>query len=850
MRPVKLVLAVTLVVSCALAAYAQSDAYSQIRPLEAAVNSGSATSAQKLDLARLYIDAGRLYEATKLADAVLAEHPGDADASAVRDRAAKMLRERNDKNVSDAEARARAAGASDQDRLTLANAYYDAGSYTAAADAYARLPQSALDRDARLRRARSLAWTGRLDAAEQLYSDLLKEQSTPELQLEYGRLLSWMGASKPAVDSLTQAYDALHSEDAVVALANAKAWSGDRQGAIQLLNDYDAAHPEAAQARQLSAQLAASPDLRLERIDKLVELQPYNLALQVERARLQNEAGRYAESLRTIDFIHQHTHKNLPGLDELEKQDREQRDAARAKLDEERKAFEAQNNAMASSAQNPDQVLSLAKGYTGVGDYREAERLYDRYLRTRPDDFDARVQYARVLSWDRRWAASERQYDMLLEKEPNRADIRYERALVLSYDSEFPDAVEEFSTLTDLSSNPRGHLYPDIPAKAHYNIGQIYRWHGWNDHAVMEQNSALALDSSYQPARQELDLVRHVQPASGLGGTYTYATDSNDFTLKRIDLDAQKWTSQRMSVSLSVGRHEFSHFDQDVYANAVSAGLNYRLQDNWRLRAHVGGNFYDSGLGDRPFFGAGAEWLPNLESRFAFDYNHYDLIYDVFNLRSLGEPISPTEVNLRDALSINDFRGHYDFNSGGYWSWLADGSYGFISDSNRRTAAHGLVALRVWKAPFVAVKGDGRYLAYDFRTNRYWSPTSYHSLAGVLQVGDNIRQRFYFSVEGKYGKAWEGSVNSDIRAYEASVTVPITDVLDAVGDYGYGKSGRLDTLFGNGSTDFTNYWQRHWYVGVRVKGLFSKQDRQRAQGAYYYDATPLSGSPVLPPETH
>ena len=45
--------------------------------------------------------------------------------------------------------------------------------------------------------------------------------------------------------------------------------------------------------------------------------------------------------------------------------------------------------------------------------------------------------------------------------------------------------------------------------------------------------------------------------------------------------------------------------------------------------------------------------------------------------------------------------------------------------------------------------------------------------------------------------------------------MPITDAFDFVADYGYGKSGRFDSLLGgnSGPTDFTNYWQRHLYVG-------------------------------------
>jgi hypothetical protein len=402
-----------------------------------------------------------------------------------------------------------------------------------------------------------------------------------------------------------------------------------------------------------------------------------------------------------------------------------------------------------------------------------------------------------------------------------------------------------FSSLTDLSDNPRANLYSDVPPKAHFNLGQIYRWYGWNDHAVIEQNRALQMDSSYIPARQELDIVRHLRPTSTVEARYSTSHDSEDFTLNRLDLSGEKWTSQRTGWNAAVGRHQFQHLGDEVYAFAASGGLNYRWSDNVLARANVGANFYDQGFGTRPFWGAGVQWMPSLSTRAALDYNHYDLIYDVFTLSSLKATPGPGNINLRDALTINDVRGHYDFNSGGLLSWLADASYGFVSDTNRRTAAHGLVGFRVWKEPFIELKADGRYLAYDFRTNRYWSPTDYKSLAGVLQVGQNIRNRFFWSAELKYGNSWEGSRKSNLRAYAANLTVPVNDALDAIASYNYGRSGRLDSILGNSSTDFTTYWQRYWFVGLRAKRLFSHGDR-RAQNLYYYDNRTV-GSPVIPP---
>ncbi|HXH41012.1 MAG TPA: hypothetical protein VNN08_20460 [Thermoanaerobaculia bacterium] len=849
MRSIANIFTVAVMLSTTAALSQQPDINSRINSLEVAVNSGAATPAQQLDLARLYIQENRFYEANRLAAAVLGKEPDNADAKALNDQSARGLHEVQDRAVADAEARANRSGATDQDRLALANAYFDAGSYGAAATTYARVPPALRDRDTRLRYARALAWSSRFDDAELVYSNLLKEQSTPDLELEYGRLLSWMGAQSLSVTTLTELYNKNQTEDAAVALANARAWNGDREGALRLLDDYVQAHPNAAQARQLSSDLRASPELRIERVSRMIEQAPYNLALRVERARLYAEAGRDGEALADVSFARDHAHGKITALDEIEARVRQHRKEVQATLEPRRLALDAQQS-MASSSPNPDEILALAKAYAGIEDYGPAVRLFQRYLALRPDDTAARIQYARVLSWDRRWGASERQYEILIERNPDRSDLRYEYAQVLSYDSQFVPAIHVFRSLTDLSENPRSRLYTDVPPKAYFNIGQIHRWYGWNETAAAEENRALALDPGYVPAREELDLDRHARPTSTADARFSYATDSDDFTLKRVDLTAEKWTSGRTAFDLGVGRHEFSHLGDDVYANEINAGGSYRASDRWTLRGNVGLNLYDHGLGTRPFLGIGTTWQTSLQSRAALDVNHYDLVYDVFTLQSLTIPAGTTGLSFASPLSINDVRGHYDYATGGHWAFLGDASYGFISDSNRRTGAHGLLSFQILKAPFLAVKLDGRTLSYDFRSNRYWSPSDYRSIAGVVQLGQNLRNGLHWDVEVKAGKAYEGSLNSDLRAYEGNVAIPLNDAFDLIGNYGYGKSGRLgDVLSGGGSNELVNYWQRHWLVGVRVKQLYSRGDRKRGN-AYYFDNRVLTESPIVPPETH
>ena len=836
MRLSRTIIVMCVVMVCPFAALASDDnAPNRIASLESSLNAGTATHDEQLELAQLYAGVGRYYEAKKLASRLAAENSNDAAAIDLRDRATAQLDLIAKQRVDDAEAAAKREGATDADRQELADAYFAAGRYNDALAIYGALSDPGYD--TRLRQARALAWSGQHDEAEQRYRKLLAEKSSPDLELEYGRLLSWMGAERAAVTRLEHAHQATNSEETAIALANAQTWSGNRAGAVTVLRDFTSSHPNAYEARAMLNDLEASPLIRIERLDQQIADDDFNLALRVERARLYYDSGQYSRALKDIHYVRAHANgRDVPDLSDLETNALAKQKEEIAKLDERRRALYAQGPMTSSSsdASRATQLLDLAKGYTGLGANRQAADLYADYLTMMPNDTTARLNYARVLSWDRRYDESQRQYRMVLRDLPDRPDLRLEYAQTLEYGEDYAPALHEFHLLTDLSGSPRADLYPDVPQRAHFHQGQIYRWYGWRDHAITEQNSALAMDSTFTDAHHELERARFGRPGTQLQARYTTETNSNDFHARLGDLEGEHWLNPRLAVQGAIGRHNFEQGGTTADANVASAGATYRQTDQLSFRGRLGMTFWDEGLGTRPFAGVGATWLPNIQSRAALDINHYDLIYDVSNLASV----------VNRPISINDVRGHYDYDSGGFWSLLGDASYGFISDDNRRAAAHGLVAFKILKKPWVALKADGRWLSYDFRSNRYWSPNDYNSLAGVVQVGQNINDKVFWSAELKAGRAWEGNFESDIRAWGANVTVPVSDAFDVVGSYNYGRSGRFESILGD--PEFTNYWQRTWYVGVRVKRLFASGDRS-ANDRYYFDNSVL-GSDIIPPE--
>ena len=135
----KIIIATSLALTFVTAAVAQ-EAQRTIGELEKQVSAGTATRDDQLQLARAYNQVGRYYEASKIARRLLDSDANDTAAAAVRDESSRGLQTLAQQRVDAATANANRSEATDEDRLALADAYFAAGDYRAAAEAYKKLP--------------------------------------------------------------------------------------------------------------------------------------------------------------------------------------------------------------------------------------------------------------------------------------------------------------------------------------------------------------------------------------------------------------------------------------------------------------------------------------------------------------------------------------------------------------------------------------------------------------------------------------------------------------------------------------------------------------------------------------
>lgn len=87
--------------------------------------------------------------------------------------------------------------------------------------------------------------------------------------------------------------------------------------------------------------------------------------------------------------------------------------------------------------------LLIADIYQSLHDYQKAEMIYYHYLEAHPDDHEALLKYAELLSWDKKYQSSLEIYKQILDSEPNNIQVRRQYALVLIWSGKESEGVEE-----------------------------------------------------------------------------------------------------------------------------------------------------------------------------------------------------------------------------------------------------------------------------------------------------------------------------------------------------------------------------------------------------------------------
>jgi tetratricopeptide (TPR) repeat protein len=421
-------------------------------------------------------------------------------------------------------------------------------------------------------------------------------------------------------------------------------------------------------------------------------------------------------------------------------------------------------------------ILALA------GRHQHAIAQYDSLLQAQPDSREAALGRARVLSWSGRLAEAVASYDSVLSHHPGDEEAMVGGAQASAWRGDLQDAEWRYRAV--IERDPAN-------TQAVVGLGYVFHWQGRSKAADRQARSALAVDSTYRPARELRQAVR-MATRSSVETSTTWTNDSDDNTNWSQALAASASVAEGTRAFGSVGALQAADPARDGTRVGGEAGLSWaagRVQLTGAagvrtLKADAAGTrtaaTYRGRASYRPMatLGLGLGY-----SRAPFDETAL-LIERALDLETLD---GSAELALTPGLSAS---------AGGGMTWLSDGN-------KRSSAVAGLTG--TLRRRFL-LGAFARTLSYDRRGTGYFSPDRFSLLEAVGG----------YSLESG---SWDGRFSGGLGAQR----------IGAAGDAQ--SEWHLEARVG-----------RRWGMGNRVElfGLVTNSAVSSTSGAFRYQSAGLA----------
>lgn len=462
-------------------------------------------------------------------------------------------------------------------------------------------------------------------------------------------------------------------------------------------------------------------------------------------------------------------------------------------------------------AQPAPDKLESARESVGAHRFGEAIPLLQSELADHPDNDEARLLLARVLSWQRRYDESLTEYGRLLAKKPGDAGLRADRARVLAWSGRHGEAIREFRTAS--AADPTNvetkiglaralawsgdlpgasMLYERLLAQnpelgdAWLGLAAVARWRGAPTAADRFLSRAERTGADAEGLADEQVATRDAL-AGSVGGGWTTARERQyvagpDFTLESEGPFAQARATVARAAQISARAAWLTLTETPAVGDSSNYDLesvDYRADLSllrgypWQVALGAEYQTFESGddaalfplAGDDTFFGWSAR-LWRFSGRFT----------PRISAAREYVPIKETRPS-----GFREFRpGRLDNYEGGLaWQWNGRGtadwavSRGFYSDDNRNWMTTGGVSYRVkTRVPRVALDGRLTYRDWDVPSQSYFTPLeSVRGAAGITLAGYvepssvdySLRYEFSGMTSANFSdiwtNAWSGNLN-------------------------------------------------------------------------------------------
>ena len=709
------------------------------------------------DLAKLYLDQKREWEADSLVKRRLLAAPEDAEAKKLEAEIQKKRDERYAKQIAQYQTRLKTAPNDTTVVLALARYYAEVPSFDSSIVMYDRYMRIyPLDNRIRMERARILMWSGNTSQALQEYRIItLSDSTNGEAELNLADCMMMEDVSVDEAEAIYKRQLTLYPDSARIRLGYADVLrkQGRYDEAKEQYSSVLVREPDNSRARDGLDALGRDLTPLIRRMEKSLESNPEDLATRRRLASFYFDMRLYWNAEEQVKYLLGKTPNDTQLKALLEEIQRRQRSYRAGVLD----SLQAY---VIAKPEDWKARKELADALAGVNRVDDATMHYKTIIIQRPDDLEIRRSFAEMLVTAQKLKEAIAVYEDLVERNPGNFDLRVRLAQLYSWHGDYDNATRVYESA--LQINPES-------VDCQLALADIARWRGDPYTAYDGYNRILAADPGNQKAHEAMNELE----GTFIRGAQVYVQDAKDsehFHLRETRVTGSFSLSYRTRAQVGWGRVNFEQDDPilvDEYSELgwfLFGQIDYRIDPLTRaagqmkfytftyrkpqsLRIEVEHNFKD---------------VPSLIGLNALAYyQSQEALFDVASSRKLAA----WHARLKsDKLGLNC---RYQTDP----KWLAEGELALfsISDGNTRTdfAVEGRRVLS--KVLQVGLRYES--VAAKKAVVEYWSPKEYQTVTLVAQL-ENTLNRWSYELHGGVGRVL--NTNDALRNFSAQVQWKIT----------------------------------------------------------------------------
>ncbi len=407
----------------------------RIESLERRIREEPRNARARLELASIFIDLDRYFEAQTQAQTVLGIEPENQEAQRLLDRANAQLVVFRERQITQLQERLRETPDDHESRLELARLLRGRGNFNESARQFAiYLQHHTEDHGVRREYAQVLSWQPerRSEALAEMAELVNRMPDSKQLQIQFLQLRFWTGeANQRDREEITRMRRELEQTldlnpndiEALLLIANVHELHEDWELALRRYQHVIEIDSENQLALDGIQRIETLPEYRIARMRDEIQQRGGHIEPRLDLARFFMVNNRYFDAQEEAQAILR--------MDANHREARDIERRASERLDELRRSqMRSFEERLRLNPEDAAARLGLARLLRDDGNYAQSARQYRFYLRIQPEDHRVRREYARVLAWQespdaRREAIA--QLDQLIELFPEDNTLRLQR---------------------------------------------------------------------------------------------------------------------------------------------------------------------------------------------------------------------------------------------------------------------------------------------------------------------------------------------------------------------------------------------------------------------------------------